>query len=75
MADMSPEQLAAMQKENLGPGSVALIVTFTVLAVVCVGLRLFSRLRLVKNIGLEDYFIALSMVCMRGPEGLEKMLG
>lgn len=36
--------------------------TFTVLAGICVSLRIFTRLWLVKIIGFDDGFIVLSMV-------------
>lgn len=67
MDQLPPAQLDILAKENRGPGSVGLVVTFTVLAFICVGLRLFSQFYLVRNVGLEDYFITISMVWLVFP--------
>jgi hypothetical protein len=54
--------IAAMAKDNKSPQIIALVAAFTGLGFVCVVLRFFSRIKLVGIVGLEDYFIALSMV-------------
>jgi hypothetical protein len=60
-----PEVIAALAKENKSPLIVGLVSGSTALAFVCVLLRFFSRVKLVGIVGLEDYFIALSMVSHR----------
>ena len=58
----TPEQLAALSKEDQGPEVTGIVITFTVFALISVLLRFFSRLKFVGNVGLEDYAIAISMV-------------
>lgn len=43
----TPEQLAVMAKEDQGPLTQAIVVSFTILALIAVVLRLFTRLRFV----------------------------
>jgi hypothetical protein len=57
-----PEQLSVLAKEDLGPLMVTVVVVFTVIAFISVCLRFFTRLAVVRHVGPEDYFIALSMV-------------
>jgi hypothetical protein len=57
-----PEQLAALAKEDQGPKVLGIVISFTVLALICVSLRFFARIKFTKLVGWEDYFIALSMV-------------
>lgn len=57
-----PEVLAVLAKDDQGPKAFALVVSFTALALVCVLLRFFARIRFVRLVGWEDYFIAISMV-------------
>jgi hypothetical protein len=59
---LPPEQLAALAKENQSPKVIALVATFTALAFVCVCLRFLSRIKFVGLVGMEDYFIIISMV-------------
>jgi hypothetical protein len=61
-ADVPPEVIAALAKDNKSPLIIGLVAGFTGLAFVCVLLRFFSRVKLVGIVGLEDYFIAVSMV-------------
>lgn len=56
-----PAVLAVLAKEDQGPKVVGIVVAFTVLAFICVLLRFFARIKFTL-LGLEDYFIALSMV-------------
>jgi hypothetical protein len=60
--EVPPEVIAALAKENRSPVIIGLVAGFTGLAFVCVLLRFFSRAKLVGIVGLEDYFIAVSMV-------------
>jgi hypothetical protein len=57
-----PEVIAALAKENRSPVIIGICIGATVLGFVCVILRFFARIRLVGLVGLEDYFIAISMV-------------
>jgi len=59
-----PEQLAALAKEDVTHKVIVLVSTFTALGFVCVCLRFFSRIKFVGLIGLEDYLIGTSMVCL-----------
>jgi uncharacterized membrane protein len=62
MDPLTPEQLAALAKEDRGPLTKSIVVAFTCIAVICVGLRLFTRLRyLGRALGWEDYTIVVSM--------------
>lgn len=58
---LSPEQLAKLAGEDLGPLSKNIIIAFTVIAFVAVCLRLYTRLRY-KAVGWEDYMIGVAMV-------------
>jgi hypothetical protein len=55
-----PEVIAA--KVNRSPVIIGICAGATALGFVCVMLRFFSRIKLVGIVGLEDYFIAISMV-------------
>jgi hypothetical protein len=57
-----PEAIAALAKENRSPIIIGIVAAFTGLGFVCVLLRFFSRIKLVGIVGLEDYFIAISVV-------------
>jgi hypothetical protein len=55
---LNAEYLAA----NKGPQTLALIILFPALALLIVGLRLYTRIRIVKSPSHEDFAIALAMV-------------
>ncbi|KAF1918151.1 hypothetical protein BDU57DRAFT_514751 [Ampelomyces quisqualis] len=59
---LSPEQLAALAKDDLSELTKNIIIAFTVISFVSVCLRLYTRVRY-KAVGWEDYSIALAMVC------------
>lgn len=61
-AQIPPEQLAMLAKENRGPMTAALVITFTAFAFVCVLLRFAARVETPKMLGWEDLTIAVSMV-------------
>jgi hypothetical protein len=61
-AQIPPEVIAQLAKDNKSPQIIALVAAFTALGFVCVVLRFFARIKLVGIVGLEDYFIAISMV-------------
>lgn len=62
---VSPVVKAALAKENQSPLIIGVVAVFTGLGLVAVLLRFFTRIKFVGVVGLEDYFIALSMVCIR----------
>lgn len=61
MDKISPEQLAILAKEDQGPLTKSIVIAFTIIAFVCVSLRLGTRLKY-QAIGWEDYTIVVSMV-------------
>ena len=48
--------------ENRGPDTYAIFITFTIIAGIVVILRFFTRLRIVKNVGCEDWMILIALV-------------
>ncbi|KAI2482107.1 hypothetical protein Ptr902_06488 [Pyrenophora tritici-repentis] len=58
---ISPEVLAALAKDDRGPTTIGLVLSFTILAFVCVSLRFFARIKYVRQVGSEDYLMALAM--------------
>ncbi|KAG9195799.1 hypothetical protein G6011_00920 [Alternaria panax] len=62
MDPIPPEQLATLAKEDWGPLTKSIVLAFTCIAVICVALRLFTRLRLLgRSLGWEDYTIVISL--------------
>jgi hypothetical protein len=61
-ADIPPEVIAALAKDNRSPLIIGICASATALGFIFVLLRFFSRIKLVGLVGLEDYFIAVSMV-------------
>lgn len=62
MSQVPPEVIAELAKDNQSPLIIGVVSAFTALAFVCVLLRFYARIKLVGIVGLEDYFIVLSMV-------------
>ena len=62
MDSISSEERARLEKDNKGPTTIAVCVVFTVLALISVALRLFTRVKLIRHVGAEDYCIIVSMV-------------
>ncbi|ORY07130.1 hypothetical protein BCR34DRAFT_631839 [Clohesyomyces aquaticus] len=62
MDQIPPEVLAVLKNEDKGPTTIGVCTVFTVLALISVCLRFFTRIKLVGNVWLEDHFIAASMV-------------
>jgi hypothetical protein len=60
---ISPEQLARLAGEDQGPLTKNIIVTFTIIGLISICLRLYTRLRY-KAVGREDYSIIVAMVCL-----------
>jgi hypothetical protein len=73
MDQIPPEQLAILAEENQGPKFVAIVAAFTALALSCVLLRFYTRIKYTKHVGWEDYCIAVSMVCLSCSELLFKL--
>lgn len=61
MDKLSPEQLAILAKEDQGPLTKSIVIAFTVIAFICVSLRLGTRFKY-QAVGWEDYTIVVSMV-------------
>ncbi|CAO2648301.1 Nn.00g075680.m01.CDS01 [Neocucurbitaria sp. VM-36] len=61
MDQIPPEQLAILAKEDQGPLTQSIIIAFTIIAFICVCLRLFTRL-IYQAIGWEDRAIVISMI-------------
>ncbi|CAA9958895.1 hypothetical protein PTMSG1_02427 [Pyrenophora teres f. maculata] len=59
---ISPEVLAVLAKDDRGPKTIGLVLGFTTLALVCVSLRFFARIKFVRQVGSEDYLMAMAMV-------------
>jgi hypothetical protein len=51
-----------MMAQNRGPTILIAMWTATSIAVMFVAARLYTRIRILRNIGLDDYLIASSMV-------------
>jgi hypothetical protein len=62
MNQPSPETLAKLAQEDQGPSSKAVVIAFTTISLICVCLRFFTRIIVQRNVGWEDYTIAVSMV-------------
>ncbi|KAF2830466.1 hypothetical protein CC86DRAFT_284143 [Ophiobolus disseminans] len=61
MNQPSPETLAKLAQEDQGPSSRAIVIAFTILSFICVCLRFYTRIVVQRNVGWEDYTIAVSM--------------
>ena len=59
---MIPMARSAGGIENRGPELVAVTWVFTALAVVVVGLKVFTRIKIIKEPALDDFFTVLSLV-------------
>lgn len=64
MDQIPPAQLAKLAGEDQGPMTKAIVVTFVSLAGLFVCLRLFTRIVFQRRLWIDDYFVALSMVCI-----------
>jgi hypothetical protein len=58
---LSPEQLAALAKDDLGQLTKNIIIAFTIISFVSVCLRMYTRIRY-QAVGWEDYSIVFAMV-------------
>ena len=60
---MSPiYQRAAREDVSNGPGIIAVVGTFTGISALFVAARLYVRIKLMRNLGSDDYLIVLAMV-------------
>jgi hypothetical protein len=57
-----------ISSENRGPVTYAIFITFTIIAGIIVIVRFITRLRIVKNVGCEDWMILLALVGSFPPE-------
>ncbi|KAF2454920.1 hypothetical protein BDY21DRAFT_373789 [Lineolata rhizophorae] len=62
MSSQAPPPPPESYSEDKGAHVTAVVITFAVLSFIFVSLRLYTRLRIVKNVGPEDIFIALAWV-------------
>ncbi len=51
----------------------AVLWVFTVLALIFVGLKIYTRFQIMRETGLDDFFVFFSMVCFVGQCGLEAL--
>ncbi|KAF1944898.1 hypothetical protein EJ02DRAFT_478672, partial [Clathrospora elynae] len=63
MEQIPPEQLAILAKQDQGPFTKSIVITFTAIAFVCFCLRIFTRFKFLgRAVGWEDYTLFISMV-------------
>lgn len=62
MMEPRPGHSADYALQDRGPTLMGVMVGLTVLATVFVAARLFVRVRLLRNVGLDDYLITASLV-------------
>ncbi|KAF2277553.1 uncharacterized protein EI97DRAFT_457554 [Westerdykella ornata] len=62
LPQLPPEMIAALAKEDQSPQIIGVVAAFTAIAFVCVVLRFFVRITMVRIVGMEDYFMAISML-------------
>ena len=60
--NLTAEELAVLANESKQATAYAIIILFTLLALIIVSLRMYTRLFLIKKPGPEDYIIGISMV-------------
>lgn len=56
------DQGTAREEVSMGAGIIAVVGTFTGISALFVAARLYVRIKLMHNIGLDDYLIVLAMV-------------
>ncbi|RMZ33115.1 hypothetical protein D0859_02769 [Hortaea werneckii] len=49
--------------EDRGPTIVTLLVVFTIVSALFIAARLFVRIKLLRNLGADDYLITLAWIC------------
>ena len=64
---MAQERFTRDSEVNHGTSMIAIVGTFTSLSALFVAARLYVRIRLLRNLGLDDYLIVLAMVSLAGP--------
>jgi hypothetical protein len=74
MDGLTPQKREILAKDSQGPLVISIVIAFTVLSLVCVVLRFFTRIRFTRLVGTEDYMTALSMVCTRQDNDNEALL-
>ena len=60
--NLSPDEIERLRGESKRPAALGIIIAFTVIAFIFVSLRMTTRFMVIRNPGLEDYFMAISMV-------------
>ena len=59
---MSSVAILAGDDDNRGPELMAVTWVFTALATVVVGVKIFTRIKIIKEPALDDFFTTLSLV-------------
>lgn len=62
MAAGTPPHTEEYLSQDRGPAALGVMVSLTALSTVFVAARLFVRIKLLKNVGFDDYLITASMV-------------
>jgi hypothetical protein len=62
---LPPAQVAELKGQSKGPTTIGIVVSMTILSFLFVTCRLITRFGIIKNPGIEDYVIAIAMVCLR----------
>ncbi len=52
---------------NKGPHVLGIVIAFPILAAICLALRLYTRIKIIANAALEDYFIVVALVHLPEP--------
>lgn len=60
---ISPEQRLILLQDDLGPTVIGVTTAFTSTALIIAVLRVWTRTRLVKIFGLEDWMMVAAIVC------------
>jgi hypothetical protein len=71
MDKLSPDQRDELVKDDQGPVTKSIVISFTVISFISVCIRLFARFSY-KNIGSEDYTIVISAVRLPSIKKLQK---
>ncbi len=61
---MNPSASPTAGDHNRGPELVAVTWALTALATFAVALRMFTRIRILKDMALDDFYVMLSLVSM-----------
>ena len=60
--NLSPDEIERLRAESKRPTAYGIVISFTILSFILVCMRMTTRFFIIKNPGLEDYFIVVAMV-------------